>query len=116
MCDVDDDDDDGDVKATAAIDQVLEQLEKKHRGLMGVVVLKTDGLAVLRSTFQNRGLTLHYANLAYNLLEAAKKSAAEGSTPADDVTLLRMRTSTSEIVITPDSGFVLVAVHSISTA
>ena len=106
-------------KATAAIDQVLEKLEKKHRGLIGVVVLRTDGTdgpAVLRSTFTDPSRTLHYATLAYNLLEASKKSAADGSSPADDVTLLRMRTSTTEIVITPDSGFVLVAVHSVSSA
>ena len=95
---------------------MLEKLEKKHRGLIGVVVLRTDGPAVLRSTFTDPSRTLHYATLAYNLLEASKKSTVEGSSPADDVTLLRMRTSTTEIVITPDSGFVLVAVHSVSTA
>ena len=104
------------VKATSEIDRVLESLEKKHRGLLGVVVLRADGPAVLRSTFPDTARTLHYATLAYNLLDAAKRSAAEGSTQADDVTLLRMRTATNEIVITPDNGFILVAVHSVTSA
>ena len=104
------------IKATTAIDQVLEQLEKKHRGLMGAVVLRADSPAVLRSTFPDTARTYHYASLAFKLLEVAKSNTTKGSTQADDVTLLRLRTSTSEIVITPDSGFILVAVHSITSS
>ena len=100
-------------QATAAIDEAVEQLEKKHQGLLGVVVLRSgDGPAVLRSTFADAARTLQIATLAHSVLEAAQQNLADGDS---SVTLLRVRTQTSEVVVTPDRGFVLVAVHSIKS-
>lgn len=95
----------------------MEQLEKKHQGLLGVVVLRSgDGPAVLRSTFADPARTLQVATLAHSVLEAAQQNLAEGDSAAgSSVTLLRVRTQTSEVVVTPDRGFVLVAVHSIKS-
>lgn len=88
----------------------MEQLEKKHQGLIGVVVLRRDSPAVLRSTFADASRTLHYAHLAQSVLEAAQHEVAD--VDSDEVTLLRVRTHTSEVVITPENGFIFVAVHS----
>lgn len=88
----------------------MEQLEKKHQGLIGVVVLRQDSPAVLRSTFPDASQTLHYARLAHSVLEAAQHDAPEGD--GDEVTLVRVRTHTGEVVVTPENGFVFVAVHS----
>ena len=101
-------------QATSAIDQAVEQLEKKHQGLIGVVVLRRHSPAVLRSTFPDTSRTLHYARLAQSVLDAAQHDVAEGD--GDEVTLLRVRTHTSEVVVTPENGFVLVAVHSTATS
>lgn len=51
------------------------------------------------------------ANLVWNFVKNAKETTEELNGESDEVKLLRLRTKKNELVVVPDSKFLLVVVH-----
>lgn len=79
-----------------------------HQGVVGVMVFSNKGIAI-KSTFDELQTTL-WAALVGKVVAKARtvgKSVEEGS----NLTMLRIRSTQYEVMISPEKDWILVAIH-----
>jgi len=98
---------------TSRIEAVIEHLTYT-KGVVGVVVCTTDGVAI-RDSFQqlDRSTALTYTEMASSLVRTAiTLFAPDGkSSTEDSLELMRVRSRVNEIVITRQDEFIVVVVQ-----
>lgn len=98
---------------------LVEETEKRigsHKGVLGFIVLNTDGIA-LRSTFDN-DTTVQYAALVSRYVEKCRM-CVKRMNGEDELEFVRIRSAKHEIMIAPDfaggSDYYLVTVQNPTT-
>lgn len=83
---------------TSQAGEILDRIQH-HKGVRGVIVVNSDSMSV-RSTMDNSA-TVQYIGMA-KTLTAMSRSLVRDINPQDDLTILRVRTKKSEIIIAPE--------------
>lgn len=83
----------------AAVEETFKRLQS-HRGVLGVMAVNADGIAV-RSTLPDNEATVAYAALASGFTARAR-AAVRALDPADELRFVRIRSSKHEIMIAPE--------------
>lgn len=78
--------------------EILDRIQH-HKGVRGVIVVNSDSMSV-RSTLDNSA-TVQYIGMA-KTLTTMSRSLVRDINPQDDLTILRVRTKKSEIIIAPE--------------
>ncbi|KAK2723094.1 hypothetical protein QYM36_003328 [Artemia franciscana] len=89
------------------VEEILKRIQS-HKGVIGVVVLNNDGVAI-KSTL-DAATTTQYAGLITQLADRARSMTREMD-PNNDLTFLRVRSKKHEIFIAPDKEYMLVVVQ-----
>ena len=81
-----------------------------QKNVLGTLIMTNEG-APVRSSMDNSNTTL-YANLVYRLLTTCRELLHE-SDNTNDVKFLRFTTKKNEIMISPDSQYTMVVIHTL---
>lgn len=82
---------------------------KGHKGVVGVVIVNQDGVAI-RSSMDN-STTVQYISAVANLTYKAR-SAVRDLDPQNDLTFIRVRSKKNEIMIAPDREHNIIVIQS----
>jgi dynein light chain roadblock-type len=82
----------------AAVEETFKRLQS-HKGVLGVVVINMDGIAI-KSTFDN-DLTVQYAALVSHFT-GKSRSAVKKLDPENELKFIRIRSKKHEIMIAPE--------------
>ncbi|BBN00078.1 dynein light chain roadblock-type [Marchantia polymorpha subsp. ruderalis] len=96
-----------------SLSEVEETIKRigSHRGIVGVLIANGDGIP-LKSTLDDQ-TTLKYAAFITPLAHRAK-TITKSHDAKDELTLLRIRTRTNEIIVTSDRDFYLIVAQKTS--
>ncbi|GBN75759.1 dynein light chain roadblock-type 2-like [Argiope bruennichi] len=89
------------------IDETFKRIQS-HKGVMGIIVLNTDGIPI-KSTMDNNS-TIEYAGLITHLLDKARQTVKELDN-TNELTFLRVRSKKNEILIAPDKEYMMIVVQ-----
>ncbi|KAL5022434.1 hypothetical protein ScPMuIL_001589 [Solemya velum] len=89
------------------VEETLKRIQS-HKGVQGIVVVNQEGIPI-RSTLDN-STTVQYAGLMHQLSNKAR-SVVRDIDPQNDLTFLRVRTKKHEIMIAPDSDYLLIVIQ-----
>ncbi|CAL1287840.1 unnamed protein product [Larinioides sclopetarius] len=89
------------------IDETFKRIQS-HKGVMGIIVLNTDGIPI-KSTMDNNS-TIEYAGLITHLLDKARQTVKEMDN-TNELTFLRVRSKKNEILIAPDKEYMMIVVQ-----
>ncbi|KAG8200471.1 hypothetical protein JTE90_000551 [Oedothorax gibbosus] len=89
------------------IDETFKRIQS-HKGVMGIIVLNTDGIPI-KTTMDNNS-TIEYAGLITHLLDKARQTVKELDN-TNELTFLRVRSKKNEILIAPDKEYMMIVVQ-----
>ena len=89
------------------VEETLKRINS-HAGVMGLVVLNPEGLAI-RSTLDNTTTQL-YAQY-YQQLTVMAQSAIRDLDPLNSLKFLRIRTKKHEVMVSPEQSYTLLVVQ-----
>ncbi|XP_059098933.1 dynein light chain roadblock-type 2-like isoform X1 [Tigriopus californicus] len=89
------------------LEETIQRI-KDHEGVMGMMVINPDGVAV-RTTMDSTH-TNSYSAILSRLTDQAR-SAIRDLDPLNEVTFIRLRSRKNEILIAPDKEFNLIVVQ-----
>ncbi|KAI6184458.1 Dynein light chain roadblock [Aphelenchoides bicaudatus] len=91
----------------ADVEEIVKRLQSQ-KGVTGVIIMDNFGRTV-RSTFDEETSAQH-ADLLHQLSEKSKNVVKELD-QTNDLTFLRLRTKTNEIMIAPDKDYLVAVVY-----
>jgi len=91
----------------AEIEETIKRIAS-HKGVEGIVIFNYEGVA-LKSTM-SRELTTQYAGLFVQLILKAR-GVVRSIDAENDLLFLRVRTKKHEVLVAPDSAYVLLVVQ-----
>ena len=80
-----------------------------NKNVIGAMIITSEEGKTIRTTFNN-ATTANYANFAYKLMKTTKELLHE-SDNTNDVKFFRVTTKKHEIMMSPDSQYILVIIH-----
>ncbi|KAM3610136.1 uncharacterized protein V6R79_025959 [Siganus canaliculatus] len=94
------------------MDQVQETMKRieSQQGVIGTLIVNPEGIPI-RTSLDNL-TSLQYAGLFRDLTILAR-STVRDIDPQNDLMVLRIRTQKHEIMVVPESGFLLMAVQNL---
>lgn len=99
------------VGAGADIEEIVKRITTQ-RGVRGFLILNSEGIAIRHSlTEASRALVAHHAALLQSLAIKAKGVVAEVSRNSDELLSLRLRSLKHEIIVAPDSKYLLIVIQ-----
>eukprot|EP00818_Percolomonas_sp_WS_P001829 CAMPEP_0117444100 /NCGR_PEP_ID=MMETSP0759-20121206/5055_1 /TAXON_ID=63605 /ORGANISM="Percolomonas cosmopolitus, Strain WS" /LENGTH=103 /DNA_ID=CAMNT_0005236133 /DNA_START=133 /DNA_END=444 /DNA_ORIENTATION=+ len=98
----------------ADIESTLERI-KKHQDVLGYLILSHDNRIIREFSALPDSENQHsvYAK-EITELTAKARSVVRDLNPQNDLTFLRMRTKTSEVLIAPEKEYVLIVIQAIT--
>merc|ERR1712083_943003 len=94
-------------KMTSEFEERFAELSH-NKSIVGAMILTAEGKTI-RTTFDNAA-SMNYAEFAYKLIKTTRQLLQETDS-TNDVKFLRLTTKKSEIMMSPDSQYVLLVVH-----
>ena len=95
------------LRAQAEIEDTIKRIAS-HKGVEGILIFNYEGVA-LKSTM-SRELTTQYAGLFVQLILKAR-GVVRSIDAENDLVFLRVRTKKHEVLVAPDSAYVLLVVQ-----
>ncbi|XP_039297019.1 dynein light chain roadblock-type 2 isoform X2 [Nilaparvata lugens] len=89
------------------VDDTLKRIQS-HKGVVGTIVINGEGVPI-RSTLDNT-MTVHYAAVITEIIEKTRNGVRDLD-PTNELTILRIRTKKHEIMIAPDSEFMMIVIQ-----
>ena len=94
---------------TSTPEEVLKRIES-HKSVIGSIIVNEDGIPI-RTTLDNT-TTVLYASLLRKVCLLAE-GAIHNLHPQDEMLFLRIRTKKDEIIVAPDSGYLMIVIQAL---
>ncbi|XP_047452142.1 dynein light chain roadblock-type 2 isoform X2 [Mugil cephalus] len=89
------------------VEETLKRIES-HKGVIGTIVVNAEGIPI-RTTLDN-STTAQYAGHLRHLAMMARSTVRDVD-PQNDLTFLRIRSKKHEIMVAPESNFLLIVIQ-----
>mmetsp|Transcript_48919 Transcript_48919/g.93534 ORF Transcript_48919/g.93534 Transcript_48919/m.93534 type:complete len:104 (-) Transcript_48919:616-927(-) len=100
------------------VEETMKRINS-HKGVIGIIIVNNDGIPI-RTTFSDHALTVQYAALVTHLASKARSVVRKldevDGVPQNDLHFLRIRSKKHEIMVAPDTNYVLIVVQNPSAA
>ncbi|KAL7518268.1 hypothetical protein ACHAWX_003115 [Stephanocyclus meneghinianus] len=96
-------------ETTSDVEEALERI-KNHQGVEEFVICDYDGVVLRRQTSMT---TKEADDLAQRMIKLAQtaKNVARDLNPTDDLRIMRIKTSRTEVIASPDENFIIVVLQ-----
>lgn len=102
---------DNDMSAENNIEELIKQVTS-HTGVQGFIIVNNEGIPIRHSfADSSRLLAIQYSALLQNLAQKAKAAIHELE-PTNDLVFLRLRSKKHEILVAPESKYLLIVIQS----
>lgn len=92
---------------TERVEDVLKRITG-HKGVLGVIIVNAEGIPVYTSL--DNSTTNQYIQMLRPLVEKARSSVRDVD-PTNDLDFLRVQSRKTEILVCPDSGYIVVVIQ-----
>ncbi|KAK3239791.1 Dynein light chain roadblock-type 2 [Cymbomonas tetramitiformis] len=93
--------------ADAAVEETMKRINS-HKGVTGIIIVNNDGIPI-RTTLDSN-ITVQYAALVTHMASKAR-SVVRTLDPQNDLVFLRIRSKKHEIMVAPETEYVLIVVQ-----
>ena len=89
------------------LDATIQRISD-NKGTIGVIITNEDGAAI-RTTLDHP-TTVQYSDMMRKMAVSTQNAVREIN-PEDDLRFLRIRTKKHEVMVAPDNGYMMIAIH-----
>jgi len=86
------------------IDDTLKRIHSSHKGVIGVIVVDSDGVVIKSTLNESTDIQQSYGVTISQMVEKAKQALKDN----DELTFLKIKTKRHEFVVVPDKDYVLI--------
>lgn len=88
------------------IDETLKRIHSSHKGVIGVIVVDSEGVIIKSTLNESSETTQSYGLTIAQIVERSKLALKDN----DELTFLKIKTKKHEMIVVPDKDYLLITI------